>query len=330
MLFLSREDILSVFSMRDAIEADKRAFVLHTQGKANVPLRINLDTETKAGQCMFMPAYVGGDLNMAGVKIVSCFTGNAAKGIPVVPATVALIDGDTGLVTAIIEGTTLTQIRTAGISGAATELLSNPDSKIGALFGTGGQGAAQLEALMTVRELTEIRIFDALPGKAADLIIKNQSIADSHGVRLVEAKNPKEAVTGADVITTVTTSSLPLFSSDDIKPGCHINGVGSYTPDKRELPAELLLRAGRIFVDNREAVLAEAGDFIIPMKEGLFSSEKIAGELGELILGTVAGRQGKDEITIMKTVGFATLDIVAAAEIVKKAQEAGVGTVIDF
>ncbi|MCE5202113.1 MAG: ornithine cyclodeaminase family protein [Synergistaceae bacterium] len=330
MLFLSREDILSVFSMRDAIEADKRAFVLHTQGKANVPLRINLDTETKAGQCMFMPAYVGGDLNMAGVKIVSCFTGNAAKGIPVVPATVALIDGDTGLVTAIIEGTTLTQIRTAGISGAATELLSNPDSKIGALFGTGGQGAAQLEALMTVRELTEIRVFDALPGKAADFIIKNQSIADSHGVRLVEAKNPKEAVTGADVITTVTTSSLPLFSSDDIKPGCHINGVGSYTPDKRELPAGLLLRAGRIFVDNREAVLAEAGDFIIPMKEGSFSSEKIAGELGELILGNVAGRQGKDEITIMKTVGFATLDIVAAAEIVKKAQEAGAGTVIDF
>ena len=106
MLYLSREQILSFFTMRDAIEADKKAFVLHTQGKAQVPLRINLETEDKSGQCMFMPAYVGG-LNMAGVKMVSFFPSNAEKGIPVVPATVALIDGTTGLVTAILEGTTL-------------------------------------------------------------------------------------------------------------------------------------------------------------------------------------------------------------------------------
>ena len=330
MLLLSREDILSVFTMRDAIEADKRAFVLHTKGEAVVPLRINLETESKEGQCMFMPAYVGGDLNMAGVKLVSYFPANAEKGIPVVPATVPLIDGTTGLVTAIIEGTTLTQIRTAAISGAATELLSNPDSRVAALFGTGGQAAAQLEALMTVRKLEEIRIFDALPGRAAAFVEKQQPLADRFGVRLIEAATSRQAVTDADVITTVTTSATPVFCNEDIKPGCHINGVGSYTPDKRELPAELLRRADRIFVDNREAVLSEAGDFIIPMKEGLFSSESIDGELGELILGEVEGRRSKDEITILKTVGFATLDIVAAAEIVKKAKEAGVGTVINL
>ena len=330
MLLLSRKDILSVFTMRDAIEADKRAFVLHTNGKAVVPLRINIETESKAGQCMFMPAYVGGELNMAGVKLVSYFPANAEKGLPVIPATVALIDCTTGLVIALIEGTTLTQIRTAAISGAATELLSNPDSKIAALFGTGGQGPAQLEALMTVRKLGEIRIFDALPGRAAAFVEKNQPLADRFGVKLIAAISPKEAVKDADIITTVTTSASPVFSSDDIKPGCHINGVGSYTPDKREIPAELLRRAGRIFVDNREAVLSEAGDFIIPMKEGLFSSDSIDGELGELILGKVQGRRSKDEITIMKTVGFATLDIVAAAEIAKKAVEAGVGTVIDL
>lgn len=330
MLLLSRKDILSVFTMRDAIEADKRAFVLHTKGKAVVPLRINIETESKEGQCMFMPAYVGGELNMAGVKIVSCFTGNAEKGLPVIPATVALIDGNTGLVTAIIEGTTLTQIRTAAISGAATELLSNPESKIAALFGTGGQGPAQLEALMTVRKFEEIRIFDALSGRAAAFVEKNQPLADRFGVKLVAAASSKEAVKDADIITTVTTSATPVFENDDIKPGCHINGVGSYTPDKREIPEELLRRAGRIFVDNSEAVLSEAGDFIIPMKEGLFSSDSIDGELGDLILGKVEGRRSKDEITIMKTVGFATLDIVAAAEIAKKAAEAGVGTVIDL
>ncbi|MDO9508042.1 MAG: ornithine cyclodeaminase family protein [Thermovirgaceae bacterium] len=325
MLLLSREQILSIFTMRDAIEADKKAFVLHTEGRAKVPLRINLDTEDKSGQCMFMPAYVGG-LNMAGIKIVSFFPGNAAKSIPVVPATVALIDGTTGLVTAIVEGTTLTQLRTAAIAGAATELLSNPDSKIAALFGTGGQASAQLEALMTVRSLKEVRIFDVDPERVRKFVMSNQSLADRFGTTLVEAKNSDQAVDGADVITTVTTSSKPVFDGNRIKPGCHINGIGSYTPAMREIPADILQRAGRIFVDNREAVLAEAGDFIIPMGEGIFSPDKIAGELGELILGRVTGRTSADEITVMKTVGFATLDVVTAAAIVEKARAAGVGT----
>jgi ornithine cyclodeaminase len=324
LLFLSREQILSFFTMRDAIEADKKAFVLHTEGRAKVPLRINLDTEDKSGQCMFMPAYVGG-LNMAGVKMVSFFPGNAQKGIPVVPATVALIDGTTGLVTAIVEGTTLTQLRTAAISGAATELLSNPDSRIAALFGTGGQAPAQLEALLTVRALKEVRVYDVAPERVQKFVATNQPLADRFGTTLVAAKSSDEAVEGADVITTVTTSSKPVFDGNRIKPGCHINGVGSYTPTMREIPVELLKRAGRIFVDNREAVLAEAGDFLIPMGEGQFSADSIAGELGELLLGQVNGRTSPEEITVMKTVGFATLDIVTAAAIVEKARAAGVG-----
>lgn len=325
MLLLSREQILSIFSMRDAIEADKKAFVLHTEGRAKVPLRINLDTEDKSGQCMFMPAYVGG-LNMAGVKIVSFFPGNAAKGLPVVPATVPLIDGETGLVTAIVEGTTLTQLRTAAIAGAATELLSNPDSRIGVLFGTGGQASSQLEALMTVRSLKEIRVFDVDPERVRKFVTKNQPLADRFGTILVEVKSPDQAVEAADVITTVTTSPKPVFDGSRIKPGCHINGIGSYTPAMREIPVDVLRRAGRIFVDNREAVLAEAGDFIIPISEGLFSPDRIAGELGDLILGRVPGRTNADEITVMKTVGFATLDVVTAAAIVEKARAAGVGT----
>jgi ornithine cyclodeaminase len=330
MLLLSREDILSVFSMKDAIEADKKAFVLHSKGKAKMPLRINLETENKAGQCMFMPAYVGGELNMAGVKMVSFFAGNAAKNIPVVPATVAVVDGTTGLVTAIVEGTTLTQLRTAAISGAATELLANPDCKIGALFGTGGQATAQLEALMTARDLEEIRVFDVVEGRADAFIKKNAALADKFGVKLIAAKSPKENVADADVITSVTISATPVFDAADIKPGCHINGVGSYTPDKRELPFEILQRASRIFVDNVEAVLAEAGDFAIPIKQGIFSEDQLAGELGELIMGKAEGRKSHDEITVMKTVGFATLDIVAAVEIVKKAEAAGVGTKVDL
>ncbi|MDY2985184.1 MAG: ornithine cyclodeaminase family protein [Synergistes jonesii] len=330
MLILTRKDILQVFSMRDAIEADKEAFVLHTQGKAAVPLRINLDNEANNGQIMFMPAYVGGRLNAGGVKMVSCFLGNREKGLPVIPATMAVIDGTTGLVSAILDGTTLTQLRTAAIAGAAADLLANADATTGALFGTGGQAPAQLEALMTARRLKEVRVYDALEGRAKDFAAQMKPLADKFGAELVPAETPKEAVSGADVITTVTTAAEPVFDAADVKSGCHITGVGSYTPDKRELPLELLRRASRVFVDNREAVLAEAGDFIIPMKQGLFSKDEIAGELGELILGRVEGRIGHDDVTVMKTVGFATLDVVAAAEIVGKARKAGVGTEIDL
>ena len=329
MLLLSRKDILSVYSMRDAIEVDKKAFIVHTQGQAKVPLRLNLDNEKEDGKISFMPAYVGGELNMAGVKIVSFFAGNPKRGLPVIPATMALIDGETGVVCAVLDGTTLTQLRTAAVSGAAAELLSNPDSKTGALFGTGGQAAAQLEALMTARPLQEVRIFDIMAGRAAAFAEKNQAAADKYGVRLVAAATPKEAVTGADVITTVTISATPTFDAADLKPGAHVTGVGSYTPDKRELSEELLARAGAIFVDNMEAVFAEAGDFIIPMKEGRFSRQNVRGELGELLLGRVKGRESHEEITVMKTVGFATLDVVAAAEIYKKAKAAGVGAEID-
>lgn len=330
MLILGRDDILKVFSIRDAIEADKKAFMLHTKGKTKMPLRINIDNDKRDGQLMFMPAYVGGELNMGGVKIVSCFTGNAQKGLPVIPATMAVIDGDTGVVSAIIDGTTLTQLRTAAISGAAAELLSNPDSSVGALFGTGGQAPSQLEALMTVRELKELRVYDALEGRAAAFAEKYQPLADRFGTRLKAAATPKEAVSGADLITTVTTSRKAVFEAEDIKAGCHVTGVGSYTPEMCEIPEGLLARAARIFVDNREAVLAEAGDFIMPMKRGLFSPDRIDGELGELLLGEAAGRASRDDITVMKTVGFAALDVVAAAELVKRAKEAGAGTEINL
>ena len=326
MIILTREDILKVFSMRDAIEADKKAFVLHTEGRAVVPLRINIGNEAKDGQIMFMPAYVGGELNAGGVKIVSCFTGNRDKGLPVIPATMAVIDGDTGVVSAILDGTTLTQLRTAAIAGAAIELLANPEAKIGALFGTGGQAPAQLEALMTARALSEIRVYDAIEGRAQTFAHEYAALAEKFGTKLIPAASPKDAADDADVITAVTTSREPVFDARDIKEGCHITGVGSYTPEMREIPADLFVRASRIFVDNREAALAEAGDFIIAEREGKFSKNMIAGELGELLLGRVEGRRAQHDITIMKTVGFATLDVVAAAEIVKRAKAEGVGT----
>ena len=160
MLILKKDDIKKCFTMRDAIEADKEALEIYSEGKAKVPLRTNIDIDEKNGQNLYMPAYVGGNQAAAGLKIVSVYPDNISKGLPSVPATVITLDADTGELGAVIEGTYLTQLRTGAVQGAATELLARKDAKVGALIGTGGQAATQLEAMIEVRDLEEIRIFD--------------------------------------------------------------------------------------------------------------------------------------------------------------------------
>lgn len=329
MLVLSAKDVERVFSMRDAIEADKKAFLMQAEGKCVVPLRINLDVEKGAGQALFMAAHVR-ELDSTGIKIVSVFPRNAERGKPVVPATMVLLDDESGEVSAIIEGTILTRMRTGALSGAASDLLARPDAKVGALFGTGGQAASQLLAMLTVRRLETVRVFDALPGRAEAFAAAQGPMAQARGCRLVAAASSDAAIEGADVITTVTTSSTPVFDGRKVSPGVHVNGIGSYTPDKRELDEALILGADRVFIDNREAVLAEAGDFAIPMGKGVFGGERIAGELGEVIAGRVPGRRSASEITVFKSVGFAALDVVAARAILDAAEKAGVGSRIDL
>jgi ornithine cyclodeaminase len=224
----------------------------------------------------------------------------------------------------MMDGAEVTKIRTGAISGAATDILARSDAEVGALFGTGAQAASQLEAMLTVRRLKEVRIFDKNPDWIGSFIERCMPMAEIFGVRLVKTVSSEEAIDQADVITTVTTSKVPVFEGERVKEGAHVNGVGSYTPTSRELDAELLLRS-RIFVDNREAVLAEAGDFLIPMREGILSSKLILGELGEVLDAKIAGRLKAEDITVMKTVGFAVLDVVAASEIYSKALALGMG-----
>ncbi|MDR1915539.1 MAG: ornithine cyclodeaminase family protein [Synergistaceae bacterium] len=324
MLVISASDIRKVINMRDAIESDREAFSLQSQGKAQIPLRVVFDVEGR-GLSSFMPAYVS-SFPQAGVKIVSIFSGNIAKNLPVVSATVLLIDPETGIVNALIDGTELTRMRTGAISGLATELLSNESSETGALFGTGGQALSQLEAMLTARKLLEVRIYDTFHERIGHFIERASETAHVFGARLKAAGSPDEAVDGADVITTVTTTANPVFDGRRVKKGAHVNGVGTYEPHKRELDESMILRADRIFVDNMEAIMAEAGDILIPMKEGKFKKEDITGELGDLILGNAPGRTSEDQITVMKSVGFATLDLVIARKIFDKAVEMGIGT----
>ncbi|MDR1472906.1 MAG: ornithine cyclodeaminase family protein [Synergistaceae bacterium] len=324
MLVISADDIRRVFTMRDAIESDREAFVLQTEGKAVLSVRTSFSVEGR-GLSSFMPGCVS-SFPRIGIKIVSTFPGNVGRNLPAVGATVLLLDPETGLVDCIIEGTELTRLRTGAVSGLATELLANDDAETGALFGTGGQAMSQLEAMLTVKKIREVRIYDAARERIAPFIERSSAMAERMGARLVRAPSPDAAVDGADVITTATTTLSPVFDGGRVKEGAHVNGVGTYEPHKRELDETIMRRAGRVFVDNMEAIMAEAGDILIPMKEGKFKREDIAGELGDLILGRAQGRTSKSQITVMKTVGFATLDIVIAHKIFCKAVEMGIGS----
>ena len=329
MLLLTKEDIRAVFSMTDAIEADKKAFMIYSSGGSEVPLRTNINIPKYAGQALFMPGYVE-ELDSAGVKIVSVFPRNIEKGKPSVPATMLLIDATTGEVIAAMDGTLVTQMRTGAAAGVATDLLACKEAKIGALFGTGGQAVTQLEAMLTVRRLSEVRVFDIDRERALRFSSQMNESLSRFGARIVPAETAVLAVTDADIITTVTTSKKPVFDGTLVKPGAHVNAIGSYTPQMQEIDEVLVQRAGKIFCESEEVALAEAGDLIVPISKGLITPDKITGQIGNLLAGKLKGREDPAEITLFKSVGMAVVDIVTAHEIYRRALSAGVGVEFRF
>ena len=324
MLILSKQDMQEILTVKDAISSVKQAYSSYSSGKSVVPLRVNIDIPKHNGQSLFMPGYVE-DLDIAGVKIVSVFPENIEKGMASVLAKMILIDGETGEVCCMMDGTYLTQLRTGAASGAATDLLARPDAQSMVLFGTGGQAAAQLESVLAVRNIKNVKVVGLNRDKALEFSNKMQKELQRYGANITVCDDVDTAVREADVITVVTTSKKPVFDGRKVKKGAHINGVGSYTPEMQELDEYIIQKAGKVFVDSRDAVLSEAGDLIIPMEKGLIGIDRITGELGEVIAGRLPGRTNIDEITIFKTVGIAVTDIVTANSIYKKALEKGLG-----
>lgn len=320
MLILSHHDVRQALPMREAVEAMKRAFAQLSTGQAEVPLRVPVHVPRHNGLTLFMPAYLAADDQMA-VKIVSVFNDNPARGLPLIHALVVVIDAGTGAPVAAMEGASLTALRTGAASGAATDLLARPDAAVAAVFGAGVQGRTQLEAVCAVRPIREAWVYDVDPRRA-------QAYAEEMGGRLGipvhVAASPAEAVRRADVVCTATTSTTPVFDDADVRPGTHINAVGAYTPQMREVPTETVLRA-RVVIDHRTASLAEAGDLLIPIREGRMTEAHIWAELGEIVAGLKPGRLSPDEITLFKSVGVAVQDVAAAAAVLEAARRQNLG-----
>jgi ornithine cyclodeaminase/alanine dehydrogenase-like protein (mu-crystallin family) len=328
MLILTADEVRKALPMNEAIGAMKKAYASLSSGMAQVPLRTRLTLPDSEALSLFMPAFVRApDGDALAIKIVSLFPSNPARGLAYIQAAVLAFDPETGQAIALLEGSSLTAIRTGAASGAAIDVLARPESSVAAIFGAGTQGRTQLEAACTARQIETAFIYDADPTKAKLFAEEMQEKVSVHEMRV--ASSSQEAVENADIICTATTSLKPIFEDIHVKSGAHISAVGSYTPEMQENPAATLQRA-RIFVDSRSACLEEAGDLIQPLRTGLFDESHIRGELGEVILGTVPGRQSADDITYFKSVGVAVQDAMAAQVALFNARKMGIGREIDF
>ncbi|MCC3862981.1 ornithine cyclodeaminase family protein [Terrisporobacter petrolearius] len=325
MLLLSRKDIKKVFTMKDAIETNKECFKLFSEGKSEVPLRTTIQAPNHNGVFLFMPSYVE-ELDAAGLKVVNIFPENVKENLPTAPAQVLLIDGKTGIVTAILDGTYVTQLRTGASSGAAFDLFAIKNAKIGALIGTGGQAATQLEAMMVARELDEVRIFDLDEKRRQAFVSEMQKELKCYNTKIVEATSSDNAIENADIIVTVTPSTKPVFDGTKVKKGAIVSCVGAYQHHMQEMDPAILPRASKIYFDSEEAVLSEAGDILIPLEQGIITKDDFTGDIGDVLLGKVVGRENDEEIIVYENVGIGVLDLMTARAIYLKAVEAEVGT----
>ncbi len=331
LILLSAADLRTALPMPAAIAAMKSAFAQLSTGQATVPLRTALPVPPadpakpggSGGVSLFMPAYLpqGG----LGAKIVSIFPGNAARGKPIIHGLVVVLDPETGEPLALCDGTFLTAWRTGAASGAATDLLARPDAKTAALLGCGAQARTQALAIDAARKLDVIRVYAPRPDRVQNFIAEMQPFVRA---ALAAAPSSAEAVRDADVICAVTTSATPVFDGQLVKPGAHINGVGSYTLGMREMDETTVARA-RIFIDSREAALAEAGELAAALNAGQTRVEDWT-ELGLVAAGQKPGRQSPDEITLFKSVGVAVQDVAAAGQALREAREKGLGKVVEL
>lgn len=323
MLALSRADVQRLVPMPDAIDLMKSAFAELSAGRTTAPLRTVVPVEEHHGDALFMPAHVPA-MNALGVKLVNVFRDNPSRGLPVINALVCMLDAETGVPLAVMDGTYLTALRTGAVSGAATDLLARPESKTLVAIGAGAQGATQIAAVCAVRPIERVIAVDVFPeslDRLRGILARDwPDVLD----RVEYATDADAAVPEADVICTATTSRKPVFDAAKVRPGTHVNAIGAYTPEMQELPAELVASA-TVVLDVIDHALAEAGDLIIPLENGMVAREHFARELGQVVSGSVPGRVSDDEVTLFKSVGNAVQDIAVARYAVERATVLGRG-----
>lgn len=316
---LSREDVQQALDMKQAIGLMREAFIALSAGRATVPVRTNIPV-AEGGRALFMPVYAPAYAQF-GLKVVSIHPNNHTLGLPAIHALVMVSDAATGRPLAVMDGEYITALRTGAGAGLATDLLARADASVAALFGAGVQARTQLEAVCAVRPIGLAYVFNRTRAHA-------DAFAAEMSARLgidVQVADDPALLRQADVVCTATTALGPVFAHNHLKPGVHINGIGSYRPDMAEVPLETV-RAATVVVDHRPACLAEAGDLLQLREAGLTPEAHIHAELGEIAAGHQAGRTADEEITFFKSVGNAVQDLATASHVVAVAEARNLGT----
>ena len=311
---LDEHDVRRLLPMLDCIEAMADALAALARGEVHNPLRFVVRPPSEPSLMGLMPAHRGGDAPLWSLKALTIVPGNSARGLDSHQGFVALFDGETGQPLAILNAGAITAVRTAAVSGVATRVLARDEVRTLAILGTGTQARSHLEAMHAVRSFERTLVWSA-SGRTLD---GAESVATA-----------EEAVRDADVLVTVTSSAEPVVRRAWLKPGVHVNAVGSSIPTARELDTETMVDAS-LFVDRRESTLNEAGDFLVPQREGAIAPEHIRAELGEVLVGAAPGRRSDDELTVFKSLGLAVEDLAAAELVVARAAAEDVGTVVSL
>jgi ornithine cyclodeaminase/alanine dehydrogenase len=321
VLILTRTDLEKVLTMREVMKVVENAFAQLAKGMVKMPLRTIIDIDKHKGFVFYMPAYLEASDALA-LKIVSLYEENLEKyGLPTILATIQLSDPKTGTPLALMEGGYITAMRTGGASGVATKYLARENSRVVGIVGAGVQARTQLWAIYEARDVEKAFVYDAVPGRARGYA---EEMSERLGVNIVPVGSAEKAVREADILITATTAKEPVLNGNWLQPGTHINAIGWMGRDARELDSNTV-KGAKLVVDCKEAVLAESGDILIPIREGVITKDHIYAELGEIVIGRKAGRVSDDEITLWKSVGLAIQDAATAKLAYEKAQEMSVG-----
>jgi len=322
-LWLTRDDVKKLLDMPSAIEAVGEAYRLIYEGEAELPVRANVPVARHDGSLMSMPAYLGGEMDALGAKLISFYgTNPTRRGLPAIQGNVVLFDGSNGALLALMDAGYLTAMRTGASGGVAARYLARENARTLTIFGSGVQAPYQVEAALCERNIERVFVVSRTPANADALAVK---LKETFGVSAQATVDVKMAVETADILVTATSAYEPLFEAALLRPGVHISGIGSHLPYASEVDAGTVQRA-KVVVDQMSACLAEAGDLIRPIENGAYDASQIHAEIGAIIAGAKPGREADDEITFFKSVGLAAQDVAVARVVYAKALAQGAGT----
>jgi len=325
VLLLTGDDVRALLPMTECMELVEDALRTLARGDGLNPLRSAMWLPDRTGLLGVMPGWLASPRG-AGIKVITVMPGNHGTPYDSHQGVVLVFEPEHGRPVALIDAGSVTAIRTAAASGVATRALAREDARSLAIVGTGVEAATHLEAMLAARAFEEVRVV----GRSADRARTFAERASSaHGVSVRAAGSVREAVEGADVVCTVTSSATPVVEGAWLAPGCHVNAVGACTPQARELDTEAVRRA-RFFGDSRESVFHESGDFLLARDEGAIGDDHFTAELGEVLLGRDPGRRSPDEITVFESLGIAVEDVVVGQRLLAKAHAAGIGVDVDL